>query len=81
LGYIIDLLEDPEDARRNLKPELQAVKKTANKCLESAQSFTSRFEWWYLVITHLKETSLSNRGEIFLFPVLIQRVCLSRTPC
>jgi hypothetical protein len=62
IGYIIDLLEDPEDARYNLKPEIEALKKTANKCLASATAITAKFEYWYLVIIHLKKTSLSKRG-------------------
>jgi len=62
IGYIVDLLEDPEDARYNLKPEIEALKKTANKCLTSATAITAKFEYWYLVILHLKKTSLSKRG-------------------
>jgi hypothetical protein len=46
IGYIIDLLEDPEDARYDLKPiEIKA-----------------KFEYWYLVLIHLKNTSFSKRG-------------------
>jgi hypothetical protein len=63
IGYIIDLLEDPEDARYNLKPELEAVKKTAKKCLDAAKAITSKFEYWYLVIIHLKQTGLTKKGK------------------
>ncbi len=41
IGAIIDLLEDPEDARYNLKPEIEAVKKSAKKCLDNAQGIAS----------------------------------------
>ncbi|SPJ91048.1 uncharacterized protein FTOL_13450 [Fusarium torulosum] len=64
IAYIIDLLEDPEDARYNLKPEIDAIKKTANKCLRSAEAITKKFEYWYMVILHLHQTSLSKKGEI-----------------
>ena len=62
IACIVDLLEDPEDARYNLKPEIEAVKKTANKCLQSAKGITEKFEYWHLVIMHLHQTSLSKRG-------------------
>ncbi|KAK3374692.1 hypothetical protein B0H63DRAFT_480744 [Podospora didyma] len=64
IACIVDLLEDPEDARYNLKPEIAAVKKTANKCLDNAKAITAKFEYWHLVIMHLHQTSLSKRGEI-----------------
>jgi len=64
LGYIIDLLEDPEDARYNLKPEIAALKKTANKCLANATAITAKFEYWYLVIIHLRQTSLTKKGQV-----------------
>jgi hypothetical protein len=63
IGYIIDLLEDPEDARYNLKAEIEALKKTAKKFLESATAFKAKFAYWYLVIIHLRQTSLSKRSS------------------
>lgn len=63
IAYIIDLLEDPEDARHNLKPEIQAIRDTAKKCLDNAKGITSKFQYWHLVICHLKQTSLSKRGR------------------
>jgi hypothetical protein len=62
IAHIIDLLEDPEDARYNLKPEIDSIKRTANKCLQSAEAITKKFEYWYLVILHLHQTSLSKKG-------------------
>lgn len=64
ISYIIELLSDPEDARYNLKPEIAAIKKTAQKCLENAEQISQKFRYWYLVIMHLKTTSLSKRGDI-----------------
>lgn len=63
IGYIIDLLEDPEDAKYNLKPEMDALKKTAEKCLHSAQQITAKFAYWHLVIIHLKQVALSRRSK------------------
>lgn len=63
IGYIIDLLEDPEDAKFNLGPEIASVQKSATKCLETAKAVTGKFEYWYLVITHLKQTSLTQKGN------------------
>ena len=64
ISNLIDLLEDPKDARYNLKPEIEAIKKTAQKCLENAEQTSQKFRYWYLVIMHLKATSLSKRGDI-----------------
>ncbi|MCJ1401423.1 hypothetical protein MMC11_004636 [Xylographa trunciseda] len=64
IAYIIDLLEDPEDARYNLKPEIKAIRDSAKKCLENAQAVASKFQYWHLVICHLRQTSLSKRGDI-----------------
>ena len=60
---IIELLEDPEDARYNLKPEIEALKKSAKKCLDNAQSITSKFAYWHFVIMHLKKDSLDGIGR------------------
>ena len=68
IAYIIDLLEDPEDARYNLKPEIKAIRDSARKCLENAQAVTSKFQYWHLVICHLRQTSLSKRGTLYTFP-------------
>ncbi|MCJ1359906.1 MAG: hypothetical protein MMC33_009909 [Icmadophila ericetorum] len=64
IAYNIDLLEDPEDARYNLKPEIKAIRDSARKCLENAQAVTPKFQYWHLVICHLRQTSLSKCGEI-----------------
>ncbi|KAG7287629.1 hypothetical protein NEMBOFW57_007142 [Staphylotrichum longicolle] len=64
IAYILELLNDPEDAQYNLKPEIAAIKKTAQKCLENSQQINQKFRYWYLVIMHLKETSLSKKGDI-----------------
>ncbi|KAK4207742.1 hypothetical protein QBC37DRAFT_298078 [Rhypophila decipiens] len=64
IAYILELLENPEDARYNLKPEIEAIRKTAQKCLENAQLITAKFRYWHLVIMHLKQTSLSRKGQV-----------------
>lgn len=63
IGYIIDLLEDSEDARYNLKPEVDRVRAMASDCLKNAKAITDKFGYWHLVICHLKQTSLTQRGK------------------
>lgn len=63
IGYIVDLLDDPEDARYNLKPEIDEVRNTARDCLANAQAISDKFEYWHQVIIHLKQTSLTKRGK------------------
>ncbi|KAK6350256.1 hypothetical protein TWF696_006491 [Orbilia brochopaga] len=64
VAEIINLLEDPEDARYNLMPRIGDIKRVAEKCLQNAEAVKSKFEYWYLVIIHLKQTSLTKRGEV-----------------
>ena len=64
IATILDLLEDPEDARLNLKSEIEAVKRLTNNCLQRAQSITSKFEYWYLLIIHLQKVSLHKFGMV-----------------
>ena len=64
IATIIDYLEEPEEARYNLKPELQAVRKSAQKCLQTAEFITSKFHYWYLVIMHLNYCSLTKSGML-----------------
>ncbi|KAK0750953.1 hypothetical protein B0T18DRAFT_485660 [Schizothecium vesticola] len=64
IGYIIDLLEDPDTARYDLKAEIDAVTASATKCHEAAKAITAKFQYWHLVITHLKQVSLTKKGEV-----------------
>jgi hypothetical protein len=64
IGYIIDLLEDPEDAKYNLKAEIDAVRDYSKKCHEAAKEITAKFQYWHLVITHLKQASLTRKGRL-----------------
>jgi hypothetical protein len=73
IDYIVDVLQDPEDARYNLKPEIEVIKMTANRCLDSAKDITAMFEYWYLAIVHLRQTSLSRNSKCFFhFPTKTQ---------
>ena len=62
IGMIIELLEEPEEAKRSLKPQMVAIRKSAQTCLQNAKSITSKFEYWHLVIMHLNECSLTKSG-------------------
>ncbi|KAK6338112.1 hypothetical protein TWF696_001583 [Orbilia brochopaga] len=65
ISYIIELLEDPEEAKENLLPEIDNIKRMAQKCLQNAQNIQAKFDYWHHVIMHLKQTSLSRRGQVF----------------
>ena len=62
ISYIIDLLEDIEDARYNLRPEMDALAKTAKDCQMNAEEITKKFAYWEQVIIHLKQASLTQKG-------------------
>lgn len=63
VSYIVELLEDPEDAKLNLKPELDEVKKTAVDCRMECEEVKKKFEYWQRVIIHLSQTALDLRGK------------------
>jgi hypothetical protein len=59
VSYIVELLEDPEDAKINLKPELEEVRITATDCREECEAIKKKFEYWQIVmIVHLSQTAL-----------------------
>ena len=64
VSYIVELLEDPEDAKLNLKPELEEVKKTAVDCRKECEDVKKKFEYWQRVIIHLSRTALDLRGKL-----------------
>ena len=64
--YIVQLLEDPEDAKYNLKPELEDVKKTAAECRKECEDIKKKFEYWLLVIYHLSKTTLDLQSKFCL---------------
>ncbi|KAF3918011.1 hypothetical protein ABW21_db0202902 [Orbilia brochopaga] len=64
VAAIIGLLECPEDARYNLMPRIAEIKKVAEKCHLNAEEVKSKFEYWHFVIIHLKQTSLTKRGQV-----------------
>jgi septal ring factor EnvC (AmiA/AmiB activator) len=66
ISFIIDLLEDIEDARDNLKPEMDALAKSAKDCQINAEEIGKRFEYWESVIIHLKQCSLSHKGTLHI---------------
>lgn len=63
ISYIVELLEDPEDAKYNLKPEMEEVRNTATDCRENCEEIKQKFEYWQLVINHLGRTALDLRGR------------------
>lgn len=63
LSYIVELLEDPEDAKDNLKPEMELLKKQAAECSEECEMIQKKFEYWHCVINHLSTNALDNISE------------------
>jgi predicted transcriptional regulator len=63
VSYVVELLEDPEDAKSNLKPELEEVKKTATECRKECEDMKKKFEYWQRVILHLSQTALDLHGK------------------
>lgn len=60
--YILDLLEDPEDAATNLKPAMRRMEESSLQCKEDIEKLTKQFDYWYWVICSLKKNTLDSRG-------------------
>jgi hypothetical protein len=67
IGYIIELLEDLEDARLNLKPEMEELKAQASKCGIEVTQIKGKFDYWYRVILHLSKSALDIHSRPLLF--------------
>ena len=63
IGYIIDLLEDPKDARYNLKPGIDQVRVIAGDFQKNAKAIIDKFQYWFLLICHLRRTILSQKSK------------------
>lgn len=62
IGYIVELLEDPEDAKDNLRPEMEDLRSRAVECSEECRAIKEKFEYWQLVIFHLAKTASEHMG-------------------
>lgn len=60
--YILELLEDPEDAATNLKPAMKRMEESSLQCKEDIEKLTKQFDYWYWVICSLKKNTLDSRG-------------------
>jgi hypothetical protein len=65
ISYIIEMLEDPDDARDNLKPEIEDLKATATKCREECLEITKKFVYWEHLVNHLSSSALDISGKLF----------------
>jgi hypothetical protein len=63
ISYIMELLEDPEDAKFNLKPAMEDVKAKAASCGNEVRQIKDKFDYWYQVIHHLSTSALSMSGK------------------
>jgi hypothetical protein len=43
-NYIVELLEDPEGAKDNLKPEMEHLRLRAAECSQECQTINEKFE-------------------------------------
>ncbi|KAH8585713.1 hypothetical protein B0O99DRAFT_696204 [Bisporella sp. PMI_857] len=59
IGYIVELLEDPEDAKVHLGPEIQRIKDVANGCYVNATEVVRKFNYWDLVICHIQKAVMN----------------------
>ncbi|KAL8339740.1 hypothetical protein RB601_006042 [Gaeumannomyces tritici] len=62
VAFIIDLLEDPDDAKFQLKPAMKGIEDTAQRCLEQITSLCKRFEYWHCVICCLNTNAVEGKG-------------------
>ncbi|KAK3378761.1 hypothetical protein B0T24DRAFT_716473 [Lasiosphaeria ovina] len=64
IANLVNFLEDPDDIRRNLKPEMDVIWASVSKCLGAAKAIVAKFHYWQLVITHLKKDALTTKEKV-----------------
>ncbi len=62
VAYIIDLLEDMNEARMGLLPEIRRIEEVTQGCLTNLQELCKTFEYWYWLICCLKNNAVEVRG-------------------
>jgi hypothetical protein len=62
VAYIIELLEDLDEAKNNLLPEIKQVEESARLCLTNIKELYNKFEFWYWVIVCLRNNFIEGRG-------------------
>lgn len=65
VSYIIELLEEPDDAKADLLPQVGEVTQLARKFLETIGRLCKSFEWLCLVIRSLRDTATEYEGTCF----------------
>ncbi|KAK4224277.1 hypothetical protein QBC38DRAFT_398050 [Podospora fimiseda] len=63
ISYIIELLEDLDEAQTELRPEVEKIEETSRQCLEDIRTLCSKFEYWYWVICSLKTRALEGKDN------------------
>lgn len=63
ISYIMELLEDPEDAKFNLKPAMEDVKAKAASCGDEVTHIKEKFDYWHRVINHLSTSALTMSSK------------------
>lgn len=59
ISYIMELLEDPDDARFNLQPAMEDVQAKAAACGNEVTQIKEQFDYWHSVIYHLSTSALT----------------------
>lgn len=64
ISSIIRLLNDPEQARYNTKPQIDTLRESTQKCFDRAQQTVKRFDDWRLTTMDLHTTILSRQSHV-----------------
>jgi hypothetical protein len=63
IGYIVELLENPVDARYYLKPAMEDVKAKAASCGNEVMQIKLKLDYWYRVVHHHSISALIISSE------------------
>jgi hypothetical protein len=63
IATIIDLLNDPEEARYALRPEMDALKDSTERCQKEAETIQKQFDEWYHFVMSLHKALIDKQGE------------------
>jgi hypothetical protein len=64
IEYIISMLDNREEAQRQLMGEMKSVEAAAKGCLNDISRLTDRFHYWHAFIECLKNNAMECRGKL-----------------
>ena len=75
IAYLLELLDDPEEAELELMPAIEMFEKGVQQCVDGIKTLSDSFEYWYWVISCLRTAAFAARGTSVIRHFYCYLVC------